>query len=218
MLVKKLLGSHLLEEVESEFNGKIQVYQALGSKRITAGGLIQSGGVLANIWYKALSKLKSLRQLADSNLKTILILGLGGGTAASLTARFWPKAEIIGIEIDPKMIQLGKKYFELDKLPQLKIVEGEAIEYVRNNNDKFDLILVDLYQGDRIVKKSESGEFIGLAKRRLKSKGIIIFNRLFYDDHKEKAEKFVKILEKYFKKVSLVRAWSNLIIIGKKRG
>jgi len=226
MLVKKLLGrvsksknplgSHLLEEVESEFNGKIQIYQTLGSKRITVGGLIQSGGVLANIWYKALSKLKSLRQLADSNLKTILILGLGGGTAASLTARFWPKAEITGIEIDPKMIQLGKKYFELDKLPQLKIVEGEAIEYVRNNNDKFDLILVDLYQGDKIVKKSESGEFIGLAKRRLKSKGIIIFNRLFYDDHKEKAEKFVKIIEKHFKKVVLVRAWSNLVVIGKK--
>jgi len=220
MLAKKLLeginkrknplGNHLLEEVESQFNGQIRVYQSLGSRRIIAGGLIQSGGVLANIWFKGLNKITSFPA-------SVLILGLGGGTAASLTARSWPKAEITGIEIDPKMIQLGKKYFELDKLPQLKIIQGDAIEFIKNkkqqNKDKYDLILVDLYLGEKIVKESENKDFLISIKRRLSNKGIVLFNRLFYDEHKEEAEGFVKLVEKYFKMVDLVRAWSNLLLI-----
>ena len=212
MLAKKLLGSYLLEEVESEFNGQIRVYQSLGSRRIIAGGLIQPGGVLANIWYKGLNKITCYPA-------SVLILGLGGGTAASLAARSWPKAEIIGIEIDPKMIQLGKKYFELDKLPQLKIIQGDAIEFIKNkkqqNKDKYDLILVDLYLGEKIVKESENKDFLIAIKKRLSNQGVVVFNRLFYDEHKEEAEGFVKLVEKYFKMVDLVRAWSNLLVLAK---
>ena len=216
MLAKKLLSSYLLEEVESEFNGQIRVYQSLGSKRIIAGGLIQSGGVLANIWYKALKKIFNFQ----FSIFNVLILGLGGGTAASLTAKSWPKAEITGIEIDPKMIQLGKKYFELDKLPHLKIIQDDAIEFIKNkkqqNKDKYDLILVDLYQGEKIVKESENREFLIAIKKRLSNQGIVVFNRLFYDEHKGEAEGFVKLVENYFKMVDLIRAWSNLVVIGKK--
>ena len=240
--------SVVLEEIESSFNCKIQVIESFGERKIMAGGLIQSGGILGNIWEKGLKAIFPASP-AGGNFQlpifNVLILGLGGGTVAQLVAKRWPQAKMMGIEIDPVMIQLGRKYFGLDELKNLEIIQADAIEWVNNarchpeakpkdlpcigdetdigkkffadtQNDnksyKFDLILVDLYQGDKVTPGVEKEQSLKSLKRILKPGGGIIFNRLFYNHHREITEKFVKKLEKLFK-ITLIRAWSNLLIL-----
>ena len=223
----------LLEKTKSPINGEITIYSLFGSPRMQIGGLLQSGGVVADIWKKGI-KAATSKQLPAAS---ILILGLGCGTAAKVFSQKWPKAEIVGVEIDLEVIKLGKKYFGLDKIPNLKIVCGDGIKLAARYQkpearikklkagnwqletgslDKFDLIIVDLYLGEQIPEKSESLIFLRKLKSLLSKNGIVIFNRIFWDTHKKSAKLFVQKTEKVFKEVKLVRTVANLLVICKK--
>ena len=214
-----LLFPKIIEEVKSPINGLIKVQQFFKRPRIIAGNLLQSGGLVEEIWQKAIKKINNQSLVINH----CLILGFGGGSAATLINQSFPKAEIVGVEIDKEMIQLGKKYFGLEKIKNLKIIQDDAIKVVKTSprrvnallggeDTKFNLVLVDLYLGDQIPEKSESKIFLRNLKRLISPKGIIIFNRLFYKKHKQKTEKFIKKLDKFFSRIELLRAFSNLLV------
>jgi spermidine synthase len=200
----------ILEKTNSPINGEITIYSIFGSPRMSIGGLLQSGGVVADIWKKAIKRISSIQ----CQVSSVLILGLGCGTAAKLFSEKWPQAKIVGVEIDPTVIRLGKKYFGLDKIPNLEIVRRDAINYVSKCQvsgikEKFNLILVDLYLGEKVPQKAESLTFL---RNLLSSKSFVVFNRLFWDEHKKRAELFVKKIEKIFSRVELVRTVANLLV------
>src|SRR3990167_10338428 len=95
-----------LEEVDSFVNGKIQVIRTMEGVRILVGEVSQSGWLVRKIWKTALAKIKR----EGATPKKVLILGLGGGSVAEVVCDFWNEAEIVGLDKDPKMITLGKKY------------------------------------------------------------------------------------------------------------
>src|SRR4030043_825753 len=125
-----LTGTQILEEVNSPINGNIKVVKGLAfGTYIQVEGLTQSGGILKSVWRKPLKKLKNER---IEKLKNCLILGLGGGTGAGLVREFWPDVKITGVDLDPVMIALGRKYLGLDKYG-VNVVIGDAYEYVENS-------------------------------------------------------------------------------------
>ncbi len=205
-----------LEEVKSNYNGKIEVVEVLGKPRIIVDNLLQSGGMMELIWKKAIKKISNFHPPAGGPISNVLILGLGGGSAAQLVNQYFPKAKIIGIEIDPVVVKLGKKYFGLDKIKNLKIINQDGIKFISHHSsesNQFDLILVDLYLGGSFPKKASSKEFFKNLKKILSQRGLVIFNRLFYKEHRQLTEEFIKKLDQYFSKIELIRAWSNLLII-----
>jgi spermidine synthase len=205
-------GEKLLAEVESPINGKIQVIKFLGKPRIIVNNLLQSGGMIELIWKKGV-KVISNQKMVISNC---LILGLGGGSAVNLINQYFPKAKITTIEIDPIMIKLGKKYFDLDKIKNLKIIINDALKTITNDQlpiAHYNLILVDLYLGHQFPPQAESPRFLKSLKKILTRKGRLIFNRLFYEKHKKSTEEFIRKLEPYFSKIELIRAWSNLLVV-----
>ena len=223
----------LLEKTNSSINGEITIYSLFGSPKMYIGGLLQSGGIVSDIWKKGAKVVSSNMRQASS----ILILGLGCGTAAKVFSQKWPKAKIVGVEIDKEVIRLGKKYFGLGQIPNLKIICSDGIKVVARNQksevrkskkntgswkleagslDKFDLVIVDLYLGEKIPSESESLDFLRDLKNLLNRNGVIIFNRIFWGKHKAQAEDFVKRSEKLFSKVKLIRVIANLLIFCQK--
>lgn len=207
MWVRKLLNK-TLEETNSPINGKITVYTSFGVPKMSIGGLLQSGGIVADIWKKLANKIISYKLKVNS----ILILGLGCGTAAQVFSQKFLQAGIIGIEIDPMVINLGKKYFSLNKIQNLKIICADARKYIKNKN-KFDLIIIDMYLGEKIPPGSQAPEFLKNIKRALNPGGLVVFNRLFWDKHKKEAQDFVQKTEKIFDKITLQRTVANLLVI-----
>lgn len=208
-----MTGTQILEEVISPINGRLQVVRSLGfGTYIQAEGLTQSGGIMNNVWRKPLIKIKK----QSEKTKTCLILGLGGGTAAKLIQKFWPNAKIVGVDLDPIMVELGKKYLGLDS-SKLQVVIDDAEKFLTTNykllTTKFDLILVDLYVGDKFPEKFESEKFIGLVKENLAKDGHTIFNHLYWGEKRPKAMRFLKKLEKNFKKVDVVYPEANIMFI-----
>lgn len=128
------------------------------------GGYEQSGPLVEEVWKKALKAL-------DFTPKNILILGLGCGSAAKVISKKFPTAKITGVEIDPVMIKIGKKYFGLGKIPNLKITCADALNFVKKTKQKFDLILVDVYVGGKQIYP----DYLKLHKKK---NGAILINKL----------------------------------------
>lgn len=202
-----LTGTSVLEELKSPINGKIRVIKSLGfGTYIQADGLTQSGGVVYDVWKSTLRKLKGKKQ----EVKDCLILGLGGGSAATLIRKFWPGSKITGVDIDPIMISLGKKYLGLR---DVKVVIGDASRFLKNNREKYDLVLVDLYFGHNVPEKFQKEDFIKGVRSLLSEQGIAVFNRLYFGEKRSGAMKFLKKLEKVFPKVTPFYPEANVMFV-----
>lgn len=214
--LKKLIAGRVIFEMVSPISGKIQVVEDLYGRRIVVGGLTQSGGQVRRIWEKGVKQIST-----DQYPKPrILILGLGGGTLAGLLSQRWPKARMTGVEIDPKIIEIGKKYLGLEKVPKLEIITGDAVEFVeesRLKREKHDLVFVDLYLADQVPPRCETSKFLIGLERKLAENGLVVFNRLDYKEHKEKTEKFLDKLGKIFQTIRKKKVGGNLLIFARKK-
>jgi spermidine synthase len=198
-------GYLVLEKVESKINGQVEVREDFfGKKSLLVGGISQSGHSVEKLWQKPLKIVTS----HQSPVTSVLILGLGAGSVAKVIHNFFPKAKMTGVEIDPIMIKLGKKYFNLSTVKNLEIKIADAISLVTNHRSpvtNYDLIFVDLYVGDEVPEKANTDEFIRSVKQLFSPSGTAIFNRLYYGEKKKEAEEFKTKLKKVFSKVEPLR-------------
>lgn len=212
------MGETLVERVISPINGEITVYDGWFGINMRIGGVTQSGELVEKLWKTGTEEI--LRH-KDIKVLSALILGLGCGDAAKLISKKWPEAKITGIEIDPTVVDVGKKHFGLNSLGNLEVTIGDAIEIMQSakrkvqnsvQSSKLNLILIDLYVGKEYPKEAESEEFINGVKNLSSENGIVIFNRLCFGEYKKGAENFAEDLKKYFPKVWIKKAITNLLI------
>jgi len=195
-----MLGTKILEERKSKYTGDVKVVRSLGfGTYLQVGRITQSGGVVEEIWKKTLRFVNRKSYIVNR----CLILGLGGGTAAKLVRKYWPESEITGVEIDPVMVELGTRYLALDR-SEIEIEIGDAYDF---NPRDFDLVIVDVYCGDKFPKKFEDEVFL----KKLAKNKLVIFNRLYFGKKRKEAVKFGNKLEKIFHKVDWFYPQANLM-------
>jgi spermidine synthase len=210
-----LTGIQVLEKTSSPTNKNIEVVRSLAfGTYIQVDGLTQSGGVLRGIWKQTLKKVKSQK----SKVKSCLILGLGGGSLALLLNKVYPEAKITGVDIDPKIVKLGKNYLKLDT-EKVNVVISDAMKFVKKEKKakkKYDLILTDLYVGYEYPREFESENYMRLVGSLLADNGVAVFNRLYFGDKRSEAIKFGNKLEKMFSKVDIFYPQANIMFICRK--
>lgn len=213
-----------IEEVDSPINGKIKVVKDLQGIRLIVGGVSQSGWSMKSVWKKGLYRIKDYLVSPDR----VLILGLGGGSAAEVVTNIWNNTNITGVDIDASMVDLGKKYLKLGKIENIKFVITDAYRWVLDNQPGkvsqtrekrkkaralYDLILVDVYRGDRIPDAFRREVFLKAVKNMLTSYGIVAYNHLYGPSDKENAKNLQKMLRKIYPKVVAFYPSSNVIFI-----
>lgn len=200
----------LVEEQTSHFNGIIKVYKLFGHYSLSVDHLTQSGGLVKNIWGKAL---KIASKSSKLKAKSCLILGLGAGTAAELINQLWPQAIITGVEIDPAIVNLGKKYFNLDKIQNLKIITGDAFTTIHAlRATRYELILIDLYHGKSFPHQATTLKFAQNLKRLLHPQGILIINRLNYAHNEQSINHHLSTLKRVFPRIISQKILSNILV------
>lgn len=205
-----MIGTKILEETSSKFNGNLKVLNTWGmGNYIQAGGLTQSGGIVETIWKSTLNKVFRV----NPNIQDSIVLGLGGGTLAKLLRKKYPRSKIKGVEIDLKMVELGRKYLKLDSYDV--DVQIKDVSKIKLKNKSYDLIIVDMYQGDNFPKIFESDQFLNSLKSALKENGVLVINRLYFGDKRPDTVRFGNRLEKIFKDVTWFYPEANLMFICK---
>ena len=54
--------------------------------------------------------------LPPARRRSVLILGLGGGSVARIVRALAPRAEIVGVELDSEVVGAAREHFDLDDL------------------------------------------------------------------------------------------------------
>ena len=109
----------------------------------------------------------------------VLNIGLAGGTAVRGMSYLFEgekQINIEGVEIDNTIIQIAKKYFDLN-LDNLKIYNQDGRIFARSTEKKYDLILVDAYSNQIYIPwHLTTDEFFRNIEAILKEKGVVALN------------------------------------------
>lgn len=121
-----------------------------------------------------------LLALPPERRERVLVLGLGGGSAARVVRAVAPHARIVGVEIDPAVVREAKRWFDLDALG-IEVVTGDAARFLRATRACFDAVLEDVFMGDaRSLRKPPGFPLPALdhVRRALRPGGIAVCNTL----------------------------------------
>lgn len=151
----------------------------------------------------------------------ILVLGVAGGSVIkTLVDEIHFKGKITGVEIDKSIIEIANEYFHLDQIQNLEIIIDDAFEFVLKTKDKYDLVIIDVFQDVRMPNFLFEKFFIDRICFLLKSKGFILFNTMVLNDKQKQLNlEFFNAFEasKYFvKKLHKLEELNELIIIESK--
>lgn len=115
--------------------------------------------------------------LDDQDTKEIAIIGLAGGTLSTeLSHYFGDEIHIDGVEIDQKVIDIAKKYFNIEN-PQLAIHNLDGHIFLKYNDKKYDLIVIDAYAEQFYIPWNlTTQEFWQTVQNSLKENGIAAIN------------------------------------------
>lgn len=146
---------------------------------VNSGNANQSYGSLHAVWQECLQE----QQIAERQLKSILILGFGAGSAAAILRREMNvSAPILGVDGDPEMLRLATSIFKVAKLPDLELFESDAVAFVQAHEHQYDLVLVDLCHELDLAPGVDQEPFISGLRKCTAPDGLLCFNTIAHDE------------------------------------
>ena len=107
----------------------------------------------------------------------VLVIGLAAGTAPNLYTEIYGPVEIVGVELDPQIIEVGRRYFGMTQ-PNLTAVAADGRRWLRDQPEGavFDIVLVDAYRPPYIPFHLTTVEFFRLARAHMSERGVLAIN------------------------------------------
>ncbi len=195
-----------LAEFSTKYNKYIRVNDEFGQRKLLVNGSVQSGRYIRSLWKHAFKAFGIFNRLKWNN---VLVLGMGGGTVIELLHSQFPNALITGVDIDPVIIDIAKKYFLTGDRTYLQLVTADARTYVQKSTPAFDCIIIDIFIGNAIPQFVKTNSFITYCKQRLSPGGAICINYLQDREYREKSDELNKALCSMFRAVQDFRIANN---------
>jgi predicted membrane-bound spermidine synthase len=104
--------------------------------------------------------------------KKALVLGLGAGLSANMLIK--KNYKTTAIELDDRIIQASKTYFNLDAT--VKTICNDARVYINQCHEKYDLIMFDIYKAEEQPSHVISKESLQKLKLMLYKNALIVIN------------------------------------------
>jgi spermidine synthase len=178
-MLKRLLSFFIpvnIHKKNSEYSNKLEVTWNNGQLVLDSKNTNYSYGSLQRILRKGLHYIGFERIRKFNN---VLLLGVAGGSVVkTLVDEIKFKGEITGVEIDSKVIELANTYFGLDEITNLKVVIDDAFEFVLKTKEKYDLIIIDIFQDTAMPNFLFQDFFINRINFLLNVNGFILFNTM----------------------------------------
>lgn len=111
----------------------------------------------------------------SEQVERIAVVGLAAGTTARQATAIFGPIPIDGYEIDPKIIQVGRDYFEMT-MPNLNAYATDGRWGMERSPHQYSLIIVDAYKPPYIPPNLTTREFFGILHARLATDGVLAIN------------------------------------------
>ena len=110
------------------------------------------------------------------NVRKILFVGLGAGSAQKRMWRDFPELEVETVELDPVVRDVAYRYFRYPRNSRLQVTVEDGRRFLQRNDERWDAIVMDAYFSDSLPFHLTTIEFLELARSRLKPGGVIASN------------------------------------------
>jgi len=200
----------ITRKVKSKYSGTIEITWYNGKKHLNTKNANYSYGSLQKILKVGLYKI-------DLNLcENILLLGLGGGSVIkTLRDDFNFQRNITTIDIDPVIISIAKEEFNIIEDQKLEIICADAMDFMQQNEKRFDLIIIDLFVDTEIPDSFFSQAFWHNILKSTNQKGSILFNASLNNSDDNKLTSITKLLKRNnfeIEKLEKVNQTNTLVI------
>ena len=171
----------LIYETDSPYNF-IQVIQNGNVRLLTVneGQAYQSAyrtdSVLSGgIWDLFLIAPYFVSHTSPLDVHRVLMIGLAAGTVAREYTEVYGPIPIDGVELDPSIISVGRKYFDMNE-PNLNAVADDGRHFLDTRAGRYDVIAVDAYRQPYIPFHLTTVEFFRSVSDHLTQRGVVALN------------------------------------------
>jgi spermidine synthase len=196
---KVFLTDAVIETFNSAKNGKLLVEIVGGKLMLNTRNANQSFDGLHQLFQLIFADLKS--DLA--NINQVLCLGLAGGSVVHiLRNELQLPCKITAVEYDEVMVQIAQKHFGLQQFDNLNVIIADAFTYTEQqaHNQVFDLILVDLFEDNKVANGIFNPHFSGQLLEMCPH-GMMVINTICKNKVQEKQ---INSLVAFFKQKQLI--------------
>ena len=200
MGLSSFIFSQVLERSSSQYNKNIEVIEEFGQRVLRVNGIQETGPYVNSLFRSGLRYFSSWHK---KNIKSIALFGVGGGGILFQLERLFPGALITAIDYDSEVIELGKKYFNFDRLIHTTFVIADARKFVTNpkNGHAFDLVVIDLYVGNDVPEFVTSKIFLNNIKKILAPRGAVVMNYFSFKNQQKMSKLLLDKLSKIYQSV-----------------
>ncbi len=163
---------HRIEVLEDKSSSGTNRYLKLDSTM--EGGMNAANGDLI-LNYQRYWK---LAQLNDKlKIQRALFIGAGAFGMPEQVARLGKDVNVDVVEIDPAVIETGRRYFKLNEFPNVQAHASDARRFLNQSKEKYDLVFGDAYNGIRhIPAHLVTKEFYAEVQSKLSPDGVFLMN------------------------------------------
>jgi len=141
--------------------------------------------------------------LHQAGSKSVLMIGCGGGTLATMLRADRIKVTIV--EINARSFEISRKYFHLPRDVECHVGDGRA--FLRATKRRYDAVVLDAYDGDHIPKQLMTPAFFKLVRARLTPKrGCFFVNVVMRNDKDVHLDRIARVMGKAWPNVRLLDA------------
>jgi len=108
-------------------------------------------------------------------VQSLCMIGLAAGTIPKLYTAAYGPIWIDGAEIDPLIIDVGRRFFDMNE-PNLNAYAMDGRLFLVTSTRQYDVIAVDAYRPPYIPFHLTTQEFFKEAQRRLTPQGVVVIN------------------------------------------
>jgi len=148
----------------------------------------------------------------------VLLLGLGLGSVILLLEKHFHRLfDYTAVEVDSEICKLCYEYTLKDLNSFVEVIPREAMQFLESDNQKYDLIIMDIFQSAVIPEKFQSAEFLTSLKNKLNPAGFVLYNRMNITD-KDKSDNtnFHKVIQYVFPRMKKLPIKDNIVFISDK--
>jgi spermidine synthase len=178
-MIKRLLSFLLpvkIHQKKSVYSKNLEVTWNNGYLVLDSENTNYSYGSLQRVLKKGL---KYIGYERIRGFQSILVLGVAGGSVIeTLKKEIKFDGIITGVEIDPVVVELATKYFGLGNYNNVSIVIDDAFEFALKTKEKYDLIIIDVFQDTTMPNFLFEDFFINRINFLLNVNGFILFNTM----------------------------------------
>jgi len=114
-------------------------------------------------------------RVRPDDVHSLLLIGLAAGTVSKLYTAAYGPIRIDGVELDPAVIEIGRRYFAMTE-PNLRTIASDGRAFLRHASGPYDVIAVDAYRPPYIPFHLTTVEFFQEARSLLSPNGVVAVN------------------------------------------